>query len=409
MPKNKERRSLFSRIFGNGKDTITNTYMKVLNGYQAVWTKYDGKIYDNVDVRACIDAIARNGAKLNPKHIRNGNKGIENIEGEIQRIIGEQPNELQNTYYFLYYVITELITYNDAFIYIMRDKNFKPIGLYPIHSGNYAIIEHKDKLYMKFNFGTGQHTTVSMKDIIHLKRFCDKDGLVGGSNKPIVEALSFKHVLDEGLINAIKTTLSIKGILKSTKALLKPEDVQEMRKKFIKDFIDNADGSGIGGLDATTEFKEVNLNPTIASDKQIETIDNKILNYFGVNNSIIQSKYSEDEWNAFYESVIEPIAIQMSLEFTNKLFTIYERQHGNKIVFTSNRLQYASNNTKINIARYMNNYMTIDEIREIHNLPPLPNGEGQKVLQDLNHIDGSKANEYQIGEKEENEGEDNNE
>ena len=182
-----------------------------------------------------------------------------------------------------------------------------------------------------------------------------------------------------------------------------------MRKKFIKDFIDNADGSGIGGLDATTEFKEVNLNPTIASDKQIETIDNKILNYFGVNNSIIQSKYSEDEWNAFYESVIEPIAIQMSLEFTNKLFTIYERQHGNKIVFTSNRLQYASNNTKINIARYMNNYMTIDEIREIHNLPPLPNGEGQKVLQDLNHIDGSKANEYQIGEKEENEGEDNNE
>ena len=122
-----------------------------------------------------------------------------------------------------------------------------------------------------------------------------------------------------------------------------------------------------------------------------------MLNYYGVSENIIQSKYSEDEWNAFYESILEPIAIQMSLEFTNKIFTLGERNHGNKIVFTSNRLQYASNNTKINIARYMSNYMMIDEIREIHNLPPLPNGEGQKVLQDLNHIDSSKANQYQIG------------
>lgn len=411
MAKNKERRSLFSLIFKKpeSENIDLKTYMQVLNGYQAVWTKYEGKIYDNVDVRACIDAISRNGAKFNPKHIRKGNKGYENIDSDIQRLVSEQPNELQNAYYFLYYVITELETYNDAFVYILRDENYKPTGLYPLHSGNYGIIEYNKKLYMRFNFGNGQHTTASMKDIIHLKRFCDKDGLVGGNNVPIIEALSFKHIVDEGLINAIKTTLSIKGVLKSTKAMLKPSDVQEMRNQFVKDFIENADGSGIGGLDATTDFKPIDLKPTTATDKQIETIDNKVLNYFGVNNSIVQSKYSEDEWNAFYESVLEPIAIQMSLEFTNKLFTIYERQHGNKIVFTSNRLQYASNNTKINIARYMNNYMTIDEIREIHNLPPLPDGQGQKVLQDLNHIDGSKATEYQIGEKEENEGDEKNE
>lgn len=394
----KEKRSLFSRIFGNRTNTEIGSYMKILNGYQAVWTKYDGKIYDNVDVRACIDAIARNGAKLNPRHIRKNSNGYENLDDDIQRIIGEQPNELQNTYYFLYYVITELEHYNDAFIYILRDENFNLVGLYPLHSGNYGIVEYNDKLYMRFSFGNGQKTTTSMKNIIHLKRFCDKDGLNGGNTVPIVEALSFKHIVDEGLINAIKTTLSIKGILKSVKAMLKAEDVAKMRNQFVKDFIENSDGNGIGALDATTDFKEINLKPTVASDKQIETIDNKILNYFGVNNSIIQSKYSEDEWNAFYESVLEPIAIQMSLEFTNKIFTTGEKNHGNKIIFTSNRLQYASNDTKINIARYMSNYMMIDEIREIHNLPPLPNGEGQKVLQDLNHIDGSKANEYQVGD-----------
>ena len=79
----------------------------------------------------------------------------------------------------------------------------------------------------------------------------------------------------------------------------------------------------------------------------------------------IQVVYSEDEWNAFYESVLEPIGLQMSLEFSNKLFTPTEKNFGNEILFESNRLQYASNKTKIELLRYANNIMTINELREV--------------------------------------------
>ena len=127
------------------------------------------------------------------------------------------------------------------------------------------------------------------------------------------------------------------------------------------------------------------------------TIKNEILDYFNLNENIIQSKYSEDEWNAFYESVLEPLGIQIGMEFTNKIFTYGERYHGNKIIFEANRLQYASNKTKIEVARYLNNYLYIDEIREILNLAPLPNGEGQKLMQDLNHINSNIADTYQGG------------
>ena len=173
--------------------------------------------------------------------------------------------------------------------------------------------------------------------------------------------------------------------MKSTKSLLKPSDVKEMRDQFVKSFIVDGDKTGIGGLDATTDFTPVKIEPTTASDEQIKEIDNKVLNYFGINENIIQSKYSEDEWNAFYESVLEPIGLQMSLEFTNKLFTPTEKDFGNEILFESNRLQYASNNTKINLIRYASNIMLVDELREIMNLAPLPNGEGQKILLDQNH------------------------
>lgn len=395
----KEKRSLFSRVFGSKNSTTAPpmaSEFHILNGYRSVFTNYDGRYYDDTDIRSCVDAIARNGAKFNPKHIRYNEKGFENLNGNLQRIISKRPNEIQNAYKFYYQVISELELYNNSIIYISRDENFKVLGLYPIHYQSIKFYEYKNDIYIEFQFGCGKKRFVSLKDCIHLTRFINDDGIMGGNNKPIIKTLSIKHVLDEGIVNAIKTTQSIKGIVKSTKAMLKPEDVKKMRDQFVKDFIQETDDTGIGGLDATTDFTPVKLEPKTADESQIKSIDNKLLSYYGVNENIIQSKYSEDEWNAFYESVLEPIGLQMSLEFTNKLFTTTEQYHGNEIIFTSNRLQYASNNTKINLLQYGNNVMTVNEMREVLNLEPVENGN--KIMQDLNHINSDIADKYQTGD-----------
>ena len=297
---------------------------------------------------------------------------------------------------------------NNAFVYILRDENEVPIGLYPINANSYELLEYKNEVFIKFSFNKSKFYTASLKDdVIHLKRFFCEHDILGGNSTPITKTMSFKHVIQEGVINSIKTTQGIKGILKTTKAMLKPEDIKATRDQFVKDFLEGGDNTGIAGLDATTDFKSVDINPRTASDEQVTEVNEEIRNYFGVSKEIIQSNYSEQQWNAFYESVLEPIGIQMGLEFTNKIFTYGERIHGNKIVFEANRLQYASNSSKIAIAEKLNNYFMIDEIREIFNMAPLPNGEGQKVMQDLNHIDNSIANEYQVGAKEEKGGEEN--
>ena len=403
------KRSLFSRIFGNENNTTpppSSSELRILNGYKSVFTNYDGKYYDDNDVRACVDTIARNSAKLSPKHIRkNGDKGFINVNDKIQMLLSEQPNELQNAFTFYYQVVSELYLYNNSIIIKSFDSDGKIKGLYPIHWQSITPYEYKGEIWLQFFFKNGKKRFVALKDCIHLTRFVSDDGIFGGNNQPLIKTLSIKHILDEGIVNAIKTTQSIKGVIKSTKSLLNPKDVKEMRDQFVRDFIESENDAGIGGLDASSEFTPVKIEPTTASDGQIKSIDNKLLSYFGINDNIVQSKYSEDEWNAFYESVLEPIGLQMSLEFTNKLFSATEKFHGNKIIFTSNRLQYASNNTKINILRYANNVMMVDEVREVLNLEPLPNGEGQKILQDLNHIDSNIANNYQLdkegGEKDE--------
>ena len=402
-----EKRSLFSRIFGSDNNTVaptTSTTVKILNGDSAVFTTYNGDFKNDPDVRACIDAIARNGAKLHATHIRNymkedseGNKvpKMENVKGNLYRLLSKQPNEIQNAYKFYYQIITQLELYNNAIIYIRRNSDLKVEGLYPIEFDEAKFYEYNGKLWIKFKFGRSKERFVLYDNCIHLTRFTSKDGMFGGTNTPLIKVLSIKHILDEGIVNAIKTTQSIKGVLKSTKAMLKPEDVKKMRDQFVSDFVKQGDKSGIGGLDATTDFTPVKIEPTTATDAQVKEIDDKVLNYFGISSSIIQSKYNEHEWNAFYESVIEPIALQMSLEFSNKLFTPTEKGFGNEIIFESNRLQYESNNTKIELLRYGNNIMTVNELREVFNLAPREDGD--VILQDLNHIDSSIANTYQTG------------
>lgn len=402
-----EKRSLFSKIFGNDNDTkapSTATSFKLLDNYKSVFTRYKGNFEDDIQIRACVDTIARNAAKMHPKHIRDSKGKFEIVNGNLYRLLAKKPNELQNAFQFYYQVVTDLELYNNSYIYIQRDENFKVTGLYPLSYRNIKLYELDGKIYVQFKFGNSKERFVAYNNCIHLTRFTSKDGLDGGSLEPIIKTLSIKHVLDEGIVNAIKTTSAIKGLVKTTQAMLKPSDVKAMRDQFVEDFVKNADDSGIGGLDATTTFTPINLEPKTATDEQIKIFDGKILSYFGINENIIQSKYSEDEWNAFYESVLEPIGLQMSLEFSNKLFTPTEKYFGNEIIFESNRLQYASNKTKIELLRYANNIMSINELREVFNLTPIDGGEA--ILIDQNHTEtlGDISDETNSEGDEENEG-----
>lgn len=109
------------------------------------------------------------------------------------------------------------------------------------------------------------------------------------------------------------------------------------------------------------------------------------------------ARYNEEQWGAFYESVIEPIAIRLGLELTRKIFTQREIAVGNRIHFEANRLQYASTSSKITLTKELMPFgmLSVNEAREIFNLAPVEGGE--KRLVSLNYIDAELANQYQAG------------
>lgn len=93
----------------------------------------------------------------------------------------------------------------------------------------------------------------------------------------------------------------------------------------------------------------------------------------------MQNRATPDQFSAFYEGATEPFAIQFSEGISNCVYTQREINTGNMIYATANRLQFMSNADKRAIAESAadRGLMLLDEIRDIFNLPPLPDGKGQ--------------------------------
>ena len=181
-----EKRSLFSRIFGSDKSTTsppTSTEFRILDDNKAIFTTYKGDFENDPDIRACVDAIARNAAKMHPRHIRNYGGKLENRKDSLYKILAKQPNELQNAFKFYYQIVYSLELYNNSFIYVQKDKDLKVTGLYPLNFNECKLYEYEGKLWVQFQFGRSKKRFVPYADVFtsllyeSIISFASKQGL----------------------------------------------------------------------------------------------------------------------------------------------------------------------------------------------------------------------------------------
>lgn len=396
----KEKRNLFSMFFGKKKEQtqITETQLQMLNSYNPVFTTINGNTYDSKVARQCIDRIATHCAKLIPKHIK---ESIANpIKGDINFLLQNEPNPIMTKFDFLYKTISMLYTDSNAFVYIAKDSKGMITGFYPVLAINYDLLQDvSGTIYLQFQFINGQTYTIPYLDLIHLRLFYNKHDIFGTSNQVLKTDIETAHTASEGIKNAIRTSNNLKGILKYTNSMLKEKDIKASKDAFVRDFLNMENESGIAAVDGKADFQEINIKPITLDKEQLEQVNYNIFDYFGISEKIVKNNYNYEEWNAFFEGVIEPRAIQMSDAFTNKIFSKQARKEGHKIIFTTNRLQYASLPQKVELLKVASErgMITVDEGREILDFAPIGGEEGEKIMQSLNYIDSSIANNYQGG------------
>jgi hypothetical protein len=247
-----------------------------------------------------------------------------------------------------------------------------------------------EAFYIKMSFSDGKQVTFPYSDIVHLRRFYYDNELLGSGNSPLFPILDTAETLNQGIQAATKNGTSIKGILKFT-SLVNPQQVKVEKDQFVKDYFNPENSSGIAAVDQRFDFVPTNTTPYSIPQEQIKAVSGAVYDYLGVSQKIISGEYSENDFSAFYESIIEPLSIQMSLEFTRKCNV--------DVKFTSERLEFSSADTKIKLIHEAlpAGLLTINEARKLLALPPVEDGE--KRLQSLNFINAAEADKHQESEK----------
>ena len=392
--------SVLDRLFKRFK-TVTKT--ELINEPVSGFSMYGGDAYSNDIFREAVDAIARNAGKLKGSHvITYADQKKESGDNKLNRLLQTRPNRYMSSYDFLYKLTTRLFLYNNAFAYLDRDERGTVRAIYPITATHVNILsDAAGSLFCGFMLRNGREVTLPYDDIIHLRRFFNESEILGEDNSAIASGIELAQTQNDGITSAIRAGATIRGILSFTQ-IMSPTKLKEEKDAFVKDYLELGNEGGVIATDQKMSYTPIDHKPVILDADQAKEIKTKIYNYLGITESIVNSSYTEDEYAAFYESTLEPIAIALSQEFTAKIFNDREQAFGNSIVFESGRLQFTSNKTKVSLIAQLAPYglLTINQALEILNLPSV--ADGDKRLQALNMIDQSIATEYQLGKKPDN-------
>jgi len=362
-----EFRDAIKALFGTLKQRATTTWREI-GGYAATFSPYSGQIYADDTCRACIRTLAEHTSKANAR--------AANVDKRLETLLNLRPNMYMNGKDFLYKVRTLYEIHNTVFIYILRDDTGRCISLYPIPQCRNEAVESGGELYIKFYLPNSTLLVAAWADLMVLRKDYNSSDIWGDGNYAIGTSLDLLYTTTQGVANAVKSTANLRGILKSTKAMLKDKDTLDMRDKFIRDYVSMSNTSGIAALDAMSEFTPVNMQPRIADFKYVEDLRENIYRYFGVNEEAIKNKLVGDAADSFYEGAVEPFLIALSLEATYKLYTDRERGYGNEITYESNRMQFMTFASKLALTQLVDRkIMTPNEVRQALNLAPYPGGD----------------------------------
>lgn len=371
---------LFERIF-RPKDALKSMralrdakkYFATLTAYEPVFHSWRGAIYEYELVRSAIDARARHISKLKADIMGTA-------QPSLQSKLRQGPNQWSTWSQFLYRVSTILDNQNTCFITPIFDASMNITGYYPLLPERCTIIEYDGEAWLKYKFRRGEVAAVELRKCAILTKFQYKDDFFGTNNSALDDTMELVDVQRQGIKLAVKNSQVYRFMAKLNN-FTRHDDLVKERERFTEEnFAEEAKGGGLLLFPNTyTDIQQIKTDAYTIDASQMEYIRTNIYNYFGVNEAILQNKAKSEELDAFFNGAIEPFAIQLSEAMTKAIFSERERAQGSIFVVNANRLQYMSVSDKVAMAKQLGDRgaLMIDEIRDLFNYPPLPDGQGQ--------------------------------
>lgn len=364
------------------------------------YLSWRGSVYQSDIVRSCIRPKAKAVGKLVGKHLREtldaeGHKGLQVNPSNAMRFLLEEPNPLMTGQMLQEKLATQLCLNSNAFALIIRDSMGTPTEIYPvIPQSAEAEYGAAGDLRLRFTLPNNKIYTFAYADVIHLRQDFNENDIFGTPIAPaLTPLLDVVVTTDQGVINAIKNSSVIRWLLKFTNSMRK-EDLKAQAKDFAENFLATEGGMGVAAVDAKADATQISPTDYVPNAAQMDRTTKRIFDLFNTNDAIVSSKYTEEEYNSYFDAEVEPVLIQLGGEYSRKLFSRRERAFGNRIVFEASAWDSASISTKLNLQAMVDRgALTPNEWRATFNLAPVPGGDDPIRRLDTAAVDGEETKE----------------
>lgn len=386
---------LFSRIFRRARArTQTVQFMTTEAGSQIFG--WNGQILESDQVASAIEPFFSAVGKLRPRHVRRNSDG--SIESDpvphIRRLLA-WPNPTMSAQELQERLAISLILNRNAFAVIDRDPMGSVSSIWPVSpAGVSPVTLETGRLGLCFTLVDGARYSFDYADVIHIRSFLAGDGLFGEPLAPALAPLmEVVATTDQGIVAAIKNSALVRWLLKFSNAL-RPEDLKRQARDFADNYLSTSEGLGVAAIDAKAEAIQIKPTDYVPNAATMDRTTERIHRLFNTNESIVTSSFTAEEWQSYFDSQIEPVAMKLSAAWTRRLFSNRELGFGNEIVFESNAWDAASMQTKLELAQMVDRgAMTPNEWRQAFNLGPIEGGDEPIRRLDTAPVEGEPQGE----------------
>ena len=373
-----------------------------LTGYGTRSAHINANIGDDSTCAAILDTNATHIARGQVVHV------LKDADGRIRQIkrnsdytkLFMRPNPLMTAQEFKYAMAWQAQMTNTAFAWIRWDDRMRPVEIWPLVYLEFEIrqLVGRQGYAIALRTPEGERITVSMEDLVILRRKYDGATYAGGSNEALRGSIEVMQDMYSSLREAMRVSNKVHGLFTQKNAMLATKSAEQAQKDFAKRIKEAEDTGGIVALDATEQYTPLNVSTWAANAAQMKELEKRLYTYWRTPEDVVSNTASEQTMMNYFDAIVEPFWEEMGEAFTKALFTRREQDFGNAIMVTSAATTGASWATKLNIINSTKEIglLTKNQYLELLGYPPVDDGDVAYVS--LNYIKSTDMSKYQVGD-----------
>lgn len=374
-----------------------------LAGYGTKSAPVNADLQKDATCVAILDTNATHIARGQILHV------IKDQNGRIKQIrrqsdytkLFARPNPMMTAQDFKYSIAWQAQVTNTAFAWVRWDERMKPVEIWPLVYLQFEIRElvGRPGYAVVVNTPEGDRVTVSMEDLVVLRRKYDGSTYAGRGNDALDGSLEMMQNMYASLQKAMEVSNKIHGLFTQKNAMLATKSAEQAQKDFAKRVKEAESSGGIVALDATEAYTPLTISTWAANAAQMKEIEKRLYTFWRTPEDVVSNTAPEQTMMNYFDAIVEPFWEEMGEAFTRALFTRREQDFGNAIIVTSGAATGASWQTKLNIINSTKEIglLTKNQYLELLGYPPVDDGDVSYVS--LNYIKSTDMSKYQVGEE----------